>query len=124
MVLADAGLLGEGAGSVFGGPGEHTIAHAEPFDVGADRYHFPRELVAEHEGQLWPQDGPKLSLSKLEVHGIEPRSVHLDEDVARTQHRRRNIREACAFGTAIVFQHICAHERPFSGLGPASHEAR
>jgi hypothetical protein len=54
VILADASLLCECAGTVLCDPGKHTITRAEPSDVAANRNNFARKFVADHKRKLWP----------------------------------------------------------------------
>src|SRR4029077_1255122 len=118
-ILVAAGLLGEGAGAILGDPGKHAIPHAEPFDLAADGNGFPRKVIAEHERKLWPPDGAKLSLPELESHRVQPRSVHLDENIAPPRHRGRDIHQRRPFRAAVMLENVGAHASPYITAQPA-----
>ncbi len=109
VILVDTCLLGKGAGTILGNPGKHTIADAEPLDLAANGSHVPRQFVAEHQRQPWPQDRAHLSLAELEIHRVQADSLDVNEQFARPRRGRRDIHHQRAFGAAIVLENVSAH---------------
>jgi hypothetical protein len=92
VIFTDGRLLCEGAKAILLDTGEHPVAQGEPFDVLANTNDFASEFVAEHEQKLRPVNGPRLPLPELDIHGVQARRTHSDENVAGPWRRRRDIR--------------------------------
>src|ERR1700692_4893268 len=115
VILVDACLLCECAGTILCDPGKHPVTHTEPFDVAANGNDFPRKFVAEHKRKLWPLDCAKFPFSEFEIYRVQTRSAHGNENIARPPRRCRDIHQLRAFRPAIMLENICAHESPCSG---------
>jgi hypothetical protein len=120
VILVDASLLCECAGTILCDPGKHTVTHPEPFDVAANGNNFPRKFVAEHKRKLWAQDCAKLPLSEFEIYRVQTGRAHDNENIAWPRRRCRDIHQQGAFRATVMLENVCAHESPNPRRGIAT----
>src|SRR5690606_39232215 len=73
--------------AVEGGVDRHLVAEGHLGDLGADADHLAGELVPRHDREL----GGELALEDVQVRAAQSTGRDLDDDVARSRRRVRNL---------------------------------
>jgi hypothetical protein len=113
VVLASAGVLGEGAVA----PAEHLITGPEPGHLGADRLDAPGDVHAQHGdlGLAQPQrrhndaDQVRQAGHDVPVAPMQAGRVDLYQHVVLLGHRLVDVPEVQHIGSAIPVLHDCLH---------------
>jgi hypothetical protein len=82
VILVEACLLCECAGTILADPAKHTLTRAEPLHVAANGDNFARKFIAEHKWKRRPLDGTKLSLPELKIDRVQAGGAHDNKDLA------------------------------------------